>query len=272
MRTGSRLLLATGVGLALGGANAARAEVTIADPGTYIVDRAGIVEDGVEQQLEGWLRELEQRTTAQVKVMTVPTTGGEDVFGFAQRHAEKWKLGGKGKDNGALIVMAMQERGVRIQVGYGLEPVLPDSWCGSLSRNVIAAAFKQGRFSEGVYQGTVAVANKIADGANIRLTGIPEFRYRRSPGSGTVVGGAGFSTLFVFILILIALSRRRRHYGRWGGGLAEGMFWGSILSSALRGGRGSHWGGGFGGGSGGGFGGSFGGGGRFGGGGGGASW
>jgi len=264
--------LAISVWLALCGTNPVAAEVTVPDAGSYVVDRAGIVDDAVEQQLEGWLRELEQKTTAQVKVLTVSTIGGEDFFGFAQRHAEMWKLGRKGKDNGALIVVAMQERQVRIQVGYGLEPVLPDSWCGSLSRNVIAAAFKQARYSEGVHQGTVAVANKVADEANIRLTGIPEFRYRRSPGAGTVVGGAGFSTLFVVMVILIALSRRRRNYSRWGGGLAEGLFWGSIISNMLRGGRGSHWGGGFGGGSGGGFGGSFGGGGRFGGGGGGASW
>ena len=83
----------------------ARAEVTVPDPGTFVVDRAGIVDGRVEAQIESWLRELAQKTTAQVKVLTVSNLDGEDVFEFAQRHAELWKLGRKGRDNGALIVV-----------------------------------------------------------------------------------------------------------------------------------------------------------------------
>ena len=86
------------------------AEVSIPDPGSFVVDTAGIIDASVEQQLEGWLRELEQKTTAQVKVLTVRTTEGEDIFSFAQRHAESWKLGRKGKDTGALIALALTER------------------------------------------------------------------------------------------------------------------------------------------------------------------
>lgn len=252
------------------------AEVTIPDPGSYIVDRAGIVDDAVERQLEGWLRELEQKTSAQVKVLTAPTTDGEDVFGFCHRHAELWKLGKQGKDNGALLCVAVKEREVRIHTGYAIEPILPDGWCGSLSRNVIAASFKQGKFSDGIRQGAIAMANKIADASNTQLTGVPDFRHRGSSGAGKAVGG-GFSTLFILVIVLIALSRRRGYRSRWGGGLGEGLFWGSVMSNMLGGGRRYGGGGGFGSGLGGGggfggFGGSFGGGGRFGGGGGGASW
>ncbi len=64
------------------------AEVTIPDPGTFVVDTAGIIDDRIEMELEGWLRELEQKTTSQIKVLTVETTGDEDFFGFVQRHAE----------------------------------------------------------------------------------------------------------------------------------------------------------------------------------------
>ena len=102
-------------------------EILISDPGTYVVDTAGVIQTSDRRQLEGWLRELEQKTTAQVKVLTVQTTEGEDIFSFVQRHAEAWKLGQKGKDNGALIALALQERRVRIHTGYGLEGVLPDS-------------------------------------------------------------------------------------------------------------------------------------------------
>ena len=66
------------------------AEVLIKDPGTYVVDTAGVIQASDKGQLEGWLRELEQKTTAQVKVLTVQTTDGEDIFSFAQRQAETW--------------------------------------------------------------------------------------------------------------------------------------------------------------------------------------
>jgi len=249
------------------------AQTTIPDPGTYVVDQANVIDANTRRQMEGWLRELEQKTGAQVKVLTVATTGGEDFLGFVQRHAEAWKLGRAGKDNGVLIAVAVADRQARIHPGYGLEAVLPDSWCGSLHRNVFVNNFRGGQFSTGIFQGTVAVANRIADDAKIQLTGIPDFRHRRSTAPVAAVGG-GFSTLFVLMIVLIVLSRRRRCYGRWGGGFGGGLFWGSVMSNVLRGGRGFGGGfrGGFGGGGFGGFGGSFGGGGRFGGGGGGGSW
>ena len=264
------MIAAIGLGVS---AHRAVANVTVRDPGTFVVDRAGIIDDRVERQLEGWLRELEQKTTAQVKVLTVPTTDGEDFFTFVQRHAELWKLGRAGRDNGALIAVAVKEHQVRIQTGYGIEPILPDSWCGTVSRKVFAAHFKRGAYSEGIFQGTVAVANKVADAANVTLTGIPDFRFAASRGAPVpAVCGVGLVPFIVFI-ILISSMRRGRYYGRWGGGrLMEGLFWGAMINNMMGGRRSSWGGGGFGGGSGGGFGGSFGGGGRFGGGGGGASW
>lgn len=274
MRGSGALLWISALGAAAS-APSVLATVTVQDPGTYIVDRAGIIDDGVERQLEGWLRELEQKTTAQVKVLTVPTTDGEDSFNFVHRHAELWKLGRSGRDNGVLIAVSVREREDRIHVGYGLESVLPDSWCGSLRRQTIVPNFKQGRFSDGLYQGAVAVANKVADSANVSLTGIPDIRHRGTRvAPGTVACGSGLVPIIVLILVVSSMSRRRRYYGRWGGGgLARGLFWGSIINSMMSGGRRSGWGGGgFGGGTGGGFGGSFGGGGGFGGGGAGGRW
>ena len=88
------------------------AEVTVPDAGSYVVDAANIIDPASEQQMNLWLAELEQRTTAQLKVLTVTTIDGEDFFGFVQRHAELWRLGRKGKDNGALIALAINERKV----------------------------------------------------------------------------------------------------------------------------------------------------------------
>jgi len=268
MRNSALLLIVFGV-LALDGT--ARAEVTIPDPGTFVIDRAGVFDAHTRQKLERWLGDLEAKTTAQVKVLTVSTTDGEPFFDFVQHHAELWKLGQAGKDNGALIAVAVDDRRYRIQVGYGLEGVLPDQWCGSLGREVFEPNFRQLNYAGGLYNGTIAVANKIADDAKVTLSGVPSLRHRGGKASpkGMVCGGL---VPFVIIMILLSsMSRRGRYRRRWGGGgLLEAVFWGSVLNSAFRGGGRSHWGGGsFGGGFGGG---SFGGGGGFGGGGAGGSW
>lgn len=252
-------------------AGVARAEVTIKDPGTYIVDQAKLMNARTESQLEGWLGELEQKTGAQVKVLTVMSLDGEPLFDFAQRHAELWKLGQAGKDNGVLIVVSLWDHKDRIHVGYGLEGVLPDIWCDSLRQKIIIPAFRKKRFSDGVFQATVAIANRIADSANVKLSGIPKYRFhrRRVPGSVSLCGG-GFLPLMVLMMVISSAGRRRRAHGRWGGGgLMQGMLLGGMMGHML-GGRRSFGGGGFGGGFGGG---SFGGGGGFGGGGaGGGGW
>ena len=163
-------------------APASAGAVTVKDPGRYVVDTAGLIDAASERRMEGWLRELEQKTTAQVKVLTVPTTGGEDFFGFVQRHAEAWKLGRKGKDNGALIALTVKERRVRIHTGYGLEGVLPDSWAGTASRRVAADFFRAGKYAQGLMALTVATANRVADAARVKLTGAPGLPHpRRTP-------------------------------------------------------------------------------------------
>jgi len=250
------------------------AEVTIRDPGSFVVDTANLIDADTERQMEGWLRELEQKTTTQVKVLTVETTDGEPFFDFVQRHAELWELGQKGKDNGVLVAISLKERSDRIHVGYGLEGILPDGWCGSLRRKVMVPRFKKGQFGQGLLEATVAIANKIADDANVSLTGIPQYRYRyrqsRVRGGGLACGG--LLPFIVLMLIVSSINRRRRYHGRWGGGgFWQAMMIGSMLSH-LGGGRRGGWGGGGGGGFGGFGGGSFGGGGGFGGGGAGGSW
>ena len=194
-----------------------RAEVSIPDPGTYVVDRAEIIDAGTERQLEGWLRELERKTTAQVKVLTVESTQGEPFFSFVQRHADAWQLGRKGKDNGALIALALKERKVRIHTGYGLEGVLPDSWAGSASRAVASQFFKQARYSQGLFQLAVVTANRVADAQQVKLTGIPQHRYRPSRGGGSMLGSLLVPLFFLFVL-LSSMRRRRRYYSTWGGG------------------------------------------------------
>jgi uncharacterized protein len=243
----------------------AQGEVTVPQTGEYVVDTAGVVDAKSKAEIEGWLRELEEKTTAQVKVLTVPSTGGEDFFGFVQRHYDLWKLGKKGKGNGALIVVAVQEHKVRIHTGYGLEGVLPDSWCGSLSRKVAQEYFKRGAYGDGLKQMVVAVANRIADDAGVKLT-TPQFRHQQEQSGGN--GGLILFFIVVLIVIYYAYWRKRGSGGRRGYGGMIGPFpptsYGGPWNNGSFGG-GSSGGGTFGGGS-------WGGGGMSGGGGGGASW
>jgi len=259
--------------------HAARGEVTLPRPTHFVADHANIIDAATEQSIDGWLAELRQKTGAFVLVVTVPTTDGEDFFGFVQRHFDLWKPGQAGKGDGALILVAMNERQARIHTGYGLESIMPDSWCGSLWRSVRGKYFKKTRYASGIQFMAVAVANKIADAHNVTLAGIPAYRHTGgASGKQGTAACAGLVPMLILFMVIFS-GRRNRHYGTWGGGnLLGGLLLGSILSRSLGGHRRSGWGGGFGGGGfggggfgGGGFGGGFGGG-MSGGGGGGGGW
>jgi uncharacterized protein len=249
---------------------AALAEVTIADPGTRVVDSAAVLELAARQRIEDYLAELERKTSAQVKLLTLKTTGAEDIFTFAQRHFDTWKLGQKGKDNGALIVLAVDDRQARIHTGYGLEGALPDGWCGSLLRKVRDEFFRAAQYSEGLQALTVAVANKVADEQGVALQGVPAARHEfvQMAPSGWIVCLIILSAVIItLVLILVRQARSRRI---WQGEGREPAQWGAVLQQILRESTHSSWDasqGGFGGGGG-----SFGGGGSSGGGGASTGW
>jgi uncharacterized protein len=254
----------------------ALAVVDIQDPGTFVVDRAGVLDAGTREKLENLLKQLEQKTTTQIKLLTVPSLEGEDIFTFSQRHADRWKLGQKGKDNGALVVFALKDRRVRIHTYYGLEGTLPDSWIGTLSRQIAQEYFRPGNYSQGLDQMVRSVVQRVADEEGVKLDDAPPPRFMPPRAPAVNLENyflCAFVLLFIVIPALFTLLRGRRRRGRrrgywdWGGVFAPPTGnWGPWSSRG--GGFGS---GGFGGGFGGG-GGSFGGGGRSGGGGGGASW
>ena len=97
-----------------------------AQPRDFVVDLAGVIDRPTFQRLNGFLVELEQKTGTQIIVLTVNSTGGVPIRDFGLQTGEKWKLGRKGKDNGVLIVIAVKDRQWTFEVGYGLEPMLPD--------------------------------------------------------------------------------------------------------------------------------------------------
>src|SRR5208337_2575467 len=128
-------------------------------PSQYVVDLAGIVDDATKARLNSSLRELEEKTTAQMVILTVPGLNGESLEDLSLRTAEKWKLGQKGKDNGVLLLISLQERKYRFEIGYGLERVLPDSLVGSIGRSYLVPNFRNGDYSKGVSDAAFAVIN-----------------------------------------------------------------------------------------------------------------
>ena len=236
-------------------------------------DFAHVIDAASARQMDALSRALEAKTGDVVVVATVPTL---DPFGDINEYAVKMfenrgrGVGQKGKDNGLLILLAPNDRKVRIEVGYDLEQFITDGFAGETSR-LMTPQFQAGRYGPGLFAGMQRVIGRIAEQRGITLDNVPA--PVRAPSSGGGSTPVPLSLLFWIFIAVLIISRigggrgRRRRF--WGGGPWSG--WSSGVGPF---GGGGGWGGGGFGGGGGGFGGGFGGfgGGRSGGGGGGASW
>ncbi|MGC8916385.1 MAG: TPM domain-containing protein [Thermoanaerobaculum sp.] len=125
-------------------------------------DLAGLLDEATRQKLEERLKSLEQATGAQVVVLTIPSLDGESLEEYSHRVASTWKLGQKGKDNGVLFLIAKADRKMRLEVGYGLEGVLPDATCRRILDNLVRPRFRAGDFAGGIEAGVDAVAKAIS--------------------------------------------------------------------------------------------------------------
>ena len=126
-----------------------------------VVDLAHVLPSSTAESLTARLTALEGQSNNQVAVLTIPSLEGESVEEFSHRVATTWKLGRKGTDNGVLLLVAIKERKVRIEVGYGLEGVLTDVRSAQIIRNEIVPRFRTGDMSGGVLAGTNAIVKTI---------------------------------------------------------------------------------------------------------------
>jgi uncharacterized protein len=232
-------------------------------PRTGVIDRAGVVDEATEARINAWLLELETKTKAQLKVLTVETTEGRDIYEFGKETFNRWRLGQADKDNGALVVIAVKDKKWRILTGEGIEDTLPDAYCDQVAADFFLPNFRRGDFGKGILEGTAVLAQKIAADEKVQLTGVPVIGSPTGRQSdSTIASFVAVAIMFVFI-IMGMLNRNARGRGNraWGGDWLTWMVIGNMLSGGRRRG-GSSWGG-FGG---------FSGGGGFGGGGAGGSW
>lgn len=208
-----------------------------------VVDQAGLLDSASQASLSQTLEAHEQATGEQLVVVTVANLQGNTIEDYGYQLGRAWGIGQKGKDNGALLLVAKDERKVRIEVGYGLEGRLTDAQSSIIINNVIIPAFQRGDFPGGIRNGVAAMI-KVLGGDPMAQ---PRAATQRDQGQMHVPWPA-FILLIVFVLLMM------RGGGGRGGGGGHSVLTGALLGSVLGGGRGST-GGGFGGGSGGGFGG-----------------
>lgn len=222
-------------------------------------DYAGVMSPDQARSLDSQLAQYEQETGHQAAVLAIPTLGGEDIEGFSIRVAENWKIGKKGFDNGVILVVAINDRRLRLEVGYGLEGVLPDAIAKQIISDYIVPRFRAQDYAGGIIAGIDAVLKVIKNEP------LPESARKKDRNQGSNLNPIVMFviTLAVFALMAGASTANRRRHNMWA---TRGRHGGPTIL----GGPGGFGGGGFGGSSGGG--GFSGGGGGFGGGGASSSW
>jgi uncharacterized protein len=234
-----------------------------------VVDQADLLNPQQEAELTARLEALERASSRQLVVLTVPNLQGREIEDYGVGLGRAWRIGQQGANNGVVLIVAVEERKMRIEVGYGLEGVMTDALSSQIIRRDIRPRFREGDFAGGINAGADAIIEQLQAPPEAAEQRALAAREAESGGDG---GGSFLPLIFwvvVLVFILISLIRRgmrgKKYRGRRGR-RGNVLIWGSGLGgSSWGGGGGSSWGGGsWGGGGGGGFsggGGSFGGGG-----------
>jgi uncharacterized protein len=177
-------------------------------------DLAKILPEDRVRTLENKLAEFERDTSHQVAVLTIPSLQGESIEDFSIRVAESWRIGQKGVDNGVILIIALKDRKLRIEVGYGLEGVLPDAIANQIIREVIVPHFRNDDYGAGVDAGISAILKTIA-GESLPDTSVKNKSHRHSFFT-TLVG-----TVFITSLLAMAfgLTQKSLLWGVISGGV-----------------------------------------------------
>lgn len=222
------------------------------NPPRLVNDYAGILVQSEVNELERKLVAYDDSTSTQIAIVIIKTTGDYDIAEYSLKVLREWGIGGQ-KNNGVLILAAMDDRKIRIETGYGMEGSVPDAVAFGIINKVIKPAFREGHY----YQGLDEAVDKIFAAAAGEYKGVP--RSNREDGGG---GGGIFGLIILLIILAIIFGSRGgggggggRVISRRGDSVFGGILGGMIGSSLGGGSRGGGWGGGGGGFGGGGFGG-----------------
>ena len=158
---------------------------------SYVNDYASMLSPGMVQQLESELAAFERSDSTQIVVLTIPSLEGEVLEQYSIKVVEKWQIGQKGKDNGALLLVVKNDRKVRIESGRGLEGTLTDLVSGRIIRNEIRPAFKQGDFDTGIARAVGAIMATVRGEYSAEPSDIREGKKGANP----------IFTLLLFVLV-----------------------------------------------------------------------
>jgi uncharacterized protein len=194
-------------------------------PADYINDFAHVLDQNTIAQLDDICRQIDQKAHAQIAVVTIRSLDGSDVESYAADLFKKWGVGYKSTDRGVLILLVTEDHRYRIEVGYGLEPILPDGKVGGIGREAVPL-LRHSDYNRAVLLMTSRVAEVIAQDAGIQLTGtpptVPAGPQQEEPHSGW----SGLAILIVILIIIFVAPLRRLLFwflllgggGGWGGG------------------------------------------------------
>jgi uncharacterized protein len=235
----------------LAGVPASALDTSKLKPRGYVNDFANVLDSAGAQKLESYCAQVEKATGVQIAIVTVKSLDQEPIEYAAARLFKEWGIGKKGSDEGLLLMLSINDRKQRAEVGYGLEPIITDGFSGGVLRG-IRPLLRQGDYSGALLAATQEFAGRIAESKGVHIessTPTPPPAY--APAEPV---GIPWPIIIIGLVILFAILRSR---GGGGGGFWTGIILGNILGSGRRGGG---WGGGgFGGGGLGGGGGGFGG-------------
>jgi uncharacterized protein len=202
-------------------ASIAFADVAVPPLSGRVVDNTGTLSSGDIASLTQTLQNLEARKGSQVAVLIVPTTAPESIEQYSIRVAEAWKIGRRKVDDGALVVVAKDDRKLRIEVGYGLEGALNDATAKRIIDEVITPKFRSGDFAGGIFAGVYRII-AVIDGEKL-----PAPEARRQQDSGLLSHVDPLNPIFIFILFIVGAALRST-FGRLIGGIAIGSIVGGL--------------------------------------------
>lgn len=197
------------------------------NPERLVVDNANVLSPEQKQILEQQLVALDDSTSNQICIVTIPTLDDYPIEDYAVKLFRSWGIGSKKTNNGVLILVAVNDRKMRIEVGYGLEGAIPDITASSIIDNDMKPNFRQGNY----YRGFANAINSLGKAA------AGEYKVARAKKSKRDGGGGGFIFIIIIIIIVVVLSGGGGGRGGRGGG-------GSLLPFLFLGSGGGNWGGG----------------------------
>jgi uncharacterized protein len=200
------------------------AKVSYPKPTAFANDFAGVLSSEALQKVNNISIELKQKTSFELSLAIVEDMQGEDYYTYATKLYEKWGIGGK-NDAGTLLLIAVKERKMKIETGYGAEGFLPDGLCGEIADKYIVPYLNKNDYNSGVLNGVAVIATITAQHYGVQLTGIPE-------GYGVARSSSGINIIrLIFVLLILSLFLGGRI------GLLPLLFLGSM--GGMRGGWGS---------------------------------